>query len=151
MEARVPPGRPNSGRIVSEARLLARRLARGLVLVDAAAGTGCQVVASVTGARLAVLVVEDSVAGASDALRVYRLLRHFRIPFLVVYNKYRGGVGAERFSRLVGGGVRVAARIPYSECIVEAYREGGNPVEECAELREALGAVAEAVLGELGV
>ena len=153
VEASVPPGRPNSGRLVSEARIEARRIARGSpVLVDAAAGTGCQVVASVAGARLAVLVVEDTRAGLADASRAARLLRHFHVPCILVVSKYRGVRRPEAYAEELGlDAGRLAGVIPYSSCVVEAYREGRNPLEECAGFREALEPVAERLAEQLGV
>jgi len=90
----------NSGRLVTLVRdlatdLAARRRADGLhaddsasnVIIDGSPGTGCPVIASVSGARYAVIVTEPTVSGLHDLLRVFDLTRHFRVPAGVIVNK----------------------------------------------------------------
>jgi len=45
------------------------------------------VIASVSGARYAVIVTEPTVSGLHDLLRVFDLTRHFRVPAGVIVNK----------------------------------------------------------------
>ena len=57
------------------------------MIIDGSPGTGCPVIASVSGARYAVVVTEPTVSGLHDLLRVFDLTRHFRIPAGVIANK----------------------------------------------------------------
>jgi len=90
----------NSGRLVTLVRNLATALAAERraeearandgpsgVIIDGSPGTGCPVIASVSGARYAVIVTEPTVSGLHDLLRVLDLTRHFRIPAGVIVNK----------------------------------------------------------------
>jgi len=61
---------------------------RDVRLVDAAAGIGCPVISSVRGADVAVLVIDGTPTGASDAERVVDVLNHFQIPFFFVVNRW---------------------------------------------------------------
>lgn len=90
----------NSGRLVILVRALAMDLAAksrvetvdandgsSNVIIDGSPGTGCPVIASVSGARYAVIVTEPTVSGLHDLLRVLDLTRHFRVPAGVIVNK----------------------------------------------------------------
>ena len=90
ISGRLPPGRPNSGKIVSEEKERARAMATqdSIIVVDSAAGIGCQVVSSLAGANMAILIVEPTPASFSDLRRVYTLTRHFMQPAALVINKY---------------------------------------------------------------
>ena len=91
LHARVFAGQENSGKLVTlvkqQARDLARRTGRELVLVDGPPGIGCPVIAAVSGADLALMVAEPSVSGIDDLRRALATARRFRVPSLVVINK----------------------------------------------------------------
>lgn len=91
IHAQLAPGKENSGRLVSllksEARNRARALGLETVLCDGSPGVGCPVISSLSGARLAVGVVEPTPSGRHDFGRVADLCRHFRIPLAVIINK----------------------------------------------------------------
>ncbi len=90
ISAKLYVGKANSGKLVMREKELAKEIGRGNVLriVDAAAGIGCQVIASLAGSDLAILVAEPTPASLSDLKRVYALTRHFMIPVVLVINKY---------------------------------------------------------------
>jgi len=90
----------NSGRLVTLVRDLAMELAAANplagqpgtegsshVMIDGSPGTGCPVIASVSGVRYAVIVAEPTVSGLHDLLRVLDLTHHFRVPSGVIVNK----------------------------------------------------------------
>ena len=85
------PGQENSGKLVSllkaEARSLAREQGLDTVLCDGSPGVGCPVISSLSGASLAVGVVEPTPSGRHDFRRVADLCRHFRVPLAVIINK----------------------------------------------------------------
>lgn len=85
------PGQENSGKLVSllksEARSLAKAQGLDTVLCDGSPGVGCPVISSLSGASLAVGVVEPTPSGRHDFQRVADLCRHFRVPLAVIINK----------------------------------------------------------------
>jgi len=90
ISARLNPGRPNSGKLVTEEKTKARELADKdtVIVVDSAAGIGCQVVSSLAGANMAVLVVEPTPASFNALKRVHKLTKHFMQPAAIVINKW---------------------------------------------------------------
>jgi len=90
VSARLRPGRPNSGKIVTEEKENARNLAESnsVIIVDSAAGIGCQVISSLAGANMVILVTEPTLAGFNDLKRVHKLTRHFMQPTALIINKY---------------------------------------------------------------
>lgn len=90
VSARLDPGRPNTGKLVTEERDWAKSISDDnvIIVIDSAAGIGCQVVSSLAGVSMTVLIVEPTPASFSDMKRVFRLTRHFMQPSMVVINKY---------------------------------------------------------------
>jgi len=90
VSSEIKPGRPNSGKLVTEAKNLGRTISggKGLIIVDAAAGIGCQVIASLAGSQLALLVAEPTPASFSDLKRIHKLTKHFGIPSALIINMY---------------------------------------------------------------
>ncbi|MGC8836415.1 MAG: P-loop NTPase [Infirmifilum sp.] len=83
------PGRPNSGKLVTETKNIAKKMlgSEGLIFIDAAAGIGCQVISSLVGASALLMVAEPTPTSLSDLKRLHTLARHFRIPSMLVINK----------------------------------------------------------------
>jgi MinD superfamily P-loop ATPase len=74
---------------------LVRQKAAGLVkddinriISDGAPGTGCPVIASLTGVDYALVVTEPTVSGIHDLRRILDVTRHFGVKSGVVVNKY---------------------------------------------------------------
>ncbi len=124
ISASLRVGRPNSGKLVTEEKNWAKELAREgtLLVTDAAAGIGCQVVASLAGANLAILVAEPTPASFSDFKRVYRLARHFMMPSVAVINKYdlneEYAKEIEEFAEKEG--IEVLGEIPYDDRVAKS-------------------------------
>lgn len=91
VHARLQIGAENSGKLVSTVRLRAKEMARKkkdpLVLIDGSPGIGCPVIASITGASLALVVTEPTPSGLSDMQRILQLTAHFHVPSLVCVAK----------------------------------------------------------------
>lgn len=91
VHAQLFPGQENSGRLVSLLKGRARSLAEAedadLVLSDGAPGIGCPVIASLSGADLALLVAEPSPSGLHDLERGADLCAHFGVGAAVVVNR----------------------------------------------------------------
>lgn len=81
----------NSGRLVTLVRQKAAALvSEGLnkIISDGAPGTGCPVIASLTGIDYALVVTEPTVSGIHDLKRILDVTRHFGVKSGVVVNKY---------------------------------------------------------------
>jgi len=88
VSGQLRPGETGSGKIVQELRKRADELSCNVMVLDAAAGIGCPVIASVTGCDYAVLVTEPTPSGFSDLERILKIVNHFRIPYGIVLNKW---------------------------------------------------------------
>lgn len=123
VHADLYPGADNSGKLISSIRENARRLGREknyqLILIDGPPGTSCQAISSLTGVDLVLVVLEESLSGLSDYLRLAELIGHFRLPHLVVLNKT--GIDAsvaEKISAAISEHAgTVVARIPFDPAI----------------------------------
>jgi len=91
VHARLGMAQENSGKLVTIVRSRAKEIAEekgvGLVIIDGSPGIGCPVIASVTGATLALIVTEPTLSGLHDLARVADLTGHFGIPTVVCVNK----------------------------------------------------------------
>ncbi len=135
VHARLHPGGENSGRLVSLVRQEARRLAEaegaGLLLVDGPPGVGCPVIASLTGADIALVVTEPTPSGAHDMARVLDLAAHFGVRAALCINKADLHPGqAERMeAEAARRGARIVGRIPYDRAVTEAQIAGRSVME----------------------
>lgn len=81
----------NSGRLVTLVRRkkdeTAGRMGIRNAIIDGSPGTGCPVIASVTGADYALAVTEPTVSGIHDLIRVLDVIRFFQVPSGVIVNK----------------------------------------------------------------
>ena len=91
LHARLGAGAENSGKLVTLIRRRARALAgeelADLLLVDGPPGIGCPVIASLSGADVALIVAEPTAAGYSDFERIADLASHFGVPAALCINK----------------------------------------------------------------
>ena len=135
VHAKLGIGAENSGRLVTQVRNraaeLARELRHELILGDGPPGTGCPVIASVSGADLVVIVTEPTVSGVHDMERVLELAAHFGIPARVIINKADlNSEQADRIERIAAGaGSSVIARIPFDRSVNDALMAGETVVE----------------------
>lgn len=135
VHARLMPGAENSGRLVALVREqavgLAKEQQRDLVIIDGPPGIGCPVIASLTGADLAVVVTEPTLSGAHDWARVMELTLHFRIPVALLVNK--SDLNPELTEQIErdaqNRGVFIAGRLPYDGAFTEAQRRGLSVAE----------------------
>jgi len=134
--ARLAPGGENSGMLVAlvrkEARREATELKAPLILVDGPPGVGCPATSSLTGAGLAVLVVEPSRSALSDLRRVIDLCRTLSLPFGVAINRWDISPEVTDEIRAVCDAEEwpVLGAVPFDERIARAVSDGRIPVEE---------------------
>jgi len=88
VSGQLQPGESGSGKIVQELRKRAENLSYDVMILDAAAGIGCPVIASITGCDYAVLVTEPTPSGFSDLGRILEIVNHFKVPYGIVLNKW---------------------------------------------------------------
>ncbi|MBN2451633.1 MAG: P-loop NTPase [Lentisphaeria bacterium] len=130
VHARLGIAEENSGRLVAQVRGRAAELAAELgqerILGDGPPGTGCPVIASVSGTDLVVIVTEPTVSGVHDMERVMQLADHFRVPTVVVINK--ADLNAAQAGRIetiaAAHGSRVIGRIPFDRAVNDALMAG---------------------------
>ncbi len=82
----------NSGRLVTLVKEKARNLAlekrAEYIIVDGPPGIGCPLISSLSGANLALIITEPSLSAISDLERLLSVCSHFRLPALVIINKF---------------------------------------------------------------
>ncbi|MCU0821411.1 MAG: ATP-binding protein [Spirochaetes bacterium] len=135
VHARLGIAESNSGKLVTTVRREAARIARevgiDLIIADGSPGIGCPVIASLTGASLALVVVEPSVSGVHDMKRVHELTRHFSVKSIVCINKF--DLNNENTKHICDycaeNGIEVAAKIPYDINFTKAQLEAKSMIQ----------------------
>jgi len=156
VHAELRIGEEASGKLVSAVKERARSIAleseNDLMITDGPPGTGCPVLATITGADLALIVTEPSLSGMHDLERVLQVTEHFEIPAIVCINKYdineKNAGKIEEFCN--ERGVEVVGKLPYDPSPNMAMREETTVVEYRKNvLSEGLKALWERVVSEL--
>jgi MinD superfamily P-loop ATPase len=135
VHARLGVAQENSGKLVTlvrrNARLIAEREGLDYIISDGPPGIGCPVIASLSGASLALLVTEPTLSGIHDLERVIGVCRHFGVPALVCINKYDLNEDNTRHieSYCQGLGIKVVSKIPFDNVVTEALVQGVPVVE----------------------
>lgn len=135
VHARLGVAEENSGRLVSEVRRRASGVAQthrnAIRLADGPPGTGCPVIASVSGTDLVVIVTEPTVSGVHDLIRVLDLADHFGVPTAVVINK--ADVNEQQARRITAlaneRGSSVIGTIPFDRAVHDALMAGKAVIE----------------------
>ncbi len=128
--AHLYPGQESSGKLVTEVRLRARQQAlnqrRELLIIDGPPGIGCPVIAAVSGADLALIVSEPTIAGLHDLRRALQTVTHFGVPALICINKADIYPAAARDIAVEcdSNGVAVVGEIPFDPSVVNAMLAG---------------------------
>jgi MinD superfamily P-loop ATPase len=135
VHAQLAIGAENSGKLVSIVRKQARRIADELkapwIIVDGPPGIACPVIASITGASLALIVIEPTLSGVHDMERVLALTVHFGIPTMICINKWELNpqITEQIESSAQSSGAILAGRIRYDRAVTDAQIEGITVVE----------------------
>jgi MinD superfamily P-loop ATPase len=128
--AGLHPGKENSGKLVTlvkqRARLRALDEGRQLVLVDGPPGIGCPVISAASGADLALIVAEPTVAGVHDMKRILQATEHFHLHALVCINKADiYPLGTKLIEAYCwDNDFEIAGKIPFDETVTEAMVHG---------------------------
>jgi MinD superfamily P-loop ATPase len=135
VHARLGIGQESSGKLVTVVRSHAAEVARErdlpLSLIDGSPGIGCPVIASLTGANLALVVTEPTMSGLHDLERVAGVARKLRVPITVAINKH--DINPEAARRIAtwcaDTETLLAGRIPYDDAVTAAQVSGLSVVE----------------------
>lgn len=135
VHARLGIAESNSGKLVTlvrrEARAIAEETGSGLIIVDGSPGIGCPVIASLTGADLAVLVTEPTRSGLHDLSRVAELCDRLGVPCAVCVNRWdlNAGIADEIGGWCAARGHELLGLVPYDETVTKAQIAGRSVVE----------------------
>ena len=128
--ANLFPGQENSGKLVTLVKQRARQHALDenceLIIVDGPPGIGCPVISAVSGASLALIVAEPTVAGVHDMHRVLQTVKHFGVRAVVCINKadiYPAGAD-EIEAFCLENGIETVGRIPFDLTVATAMVAG---------------------------
>jgi MinD superfamily P-loop ATPase len=156
IHAHLLAGQENSGKLVSEVREQARKVAstggQEYIIIDGPPGIGCAVIASATGTDLVLVITEPTVSGLHDLERVLGVTQHFNIPAVVCINKY--DINPEKAQEIsdycAQRAIEVVGLIPFDTVVTKAMVQG-KPVTayEDGQVSEALRKVWKRVLATL--
>ncbi|HAN40717.1 MAG TPA: 4Fe-4S binding protein [Candidatus Cloacimonetes bacterium] len=133
--ARLDIGADNSGKLVtkvkSDSKALATEHSRELILVDGSPGIGCPVIASLSGADLALMVTEPSISGLEDLKRVCELGSKFDLKMACVINKtdINPRIATEIRNTMKQRNIPILMELPYSNDFSEAISLGQTLTE----------------------
>ncbi len=135
VHARLGIAEENSGKLVSlvrqQARVVAEERDCELIITDGPPGIGCPVIAAIGGATAVVLVVEPTLSGLHDMERVLALAAHFKVPGMILVNKYDLNLELteqiEQHAR--EHNLQLLGRIPFDPMFVSAMVAGKNVLE----------------------
>ncbi|BAF58766.1 MinD superfamily P-loop ATPase [Pelotomaculum thermopropionicum SI] len=130
VHARLGVAEENSGKLVTLVRNQAREIAlkekRPVIIIDGPPGIGCPVIASITGTDAVLIVAEPTVSGEHDLERVAELVKYFNIPSFLCVNKYdiNPGVSKKIEEKAAASGIVAVGRIRYDRSVTEAQIKG---------------------------
>lgn len=133
--AKLRAGEGSSGKLVADIRKQAADIAKSenneFIILDGPPGTGCPVIATLTGTDLAVVVIEPSVSGVHDAKRVIELCRHFKVPVAAVINKHdiNPAISSAIEDFAAREKIPVAGRIAFDKIFVESMKKRMTVIE----------------------
>lgn len=134
VHARLGIAEGNSGKLVTIIRKRAKEIALEkkyeLIIADGSPGTGCPVIATVTGCSFVLIVTEPTVSGIHDLKRVYSLIEHFKIRSAVCVNRY--DINLEKSDEIAGFcremKIPLFGKIPYDADVTKAQIAGESIV-----------------------
>lgn len=135
VHAKMAAGEENSGRLVTQVRKRAKEIARenesDFILTDGPPGIGCPVIASLSGTKKVLLVIEPSMSGLHDAMRLQELIKNFNIPSYAVINKFdiSNELTVKILKYLKDNNIPILGKIPFDPLFTLAMIEEKSIVE----------------------
>jgi len=139
LDAYLQPGAENSGKLVTLIRKKAQEKAEECgadgIVIDGPPGTGCPVIASITGTDLAIAVVEPSLSGIHDVGRIIELTSTLKTPIAIVINK--ADISRKNTSDLIAfakeNDIPILGELPYDKNVNTAQSHRETVVEYAPE------------------
>jgi MinD superfamily P-loop ATPase len=133
--ARLGIAEENSGKLASLIRDKKNELAASFKLeksmIDGSPGTGCPVIASITGTDYALVVTEPTVSGIHDLKRILDVINFFKIRSGIIVNKY--DLNPEKTQEIKEVAKQYSSDflgiIPYNKSVTKAQMKGLSVVE----------------------
>ena len=124
-----------SGKLITlvrnNARILANKHDKDLIIIDGPPGIGCPVISAISGVDLVLIVTEPTVSGVHDMERILGVAYHFNIPAVVCINKYDINLDnvqlIEKYCE--DNGLEVVGKIPYDTIPTQAMIKGMTVIE----------------------
>ena len=138
VHAKLDIGEENSGKLVTAVRKKSSEIACAndldYIIIDGPPGIGCPVIASLSGADLALVVTEPTLSGIHDMERIFAVASHFKIPSACCINKY--DINPENSSQIEAWcrdhSVPLLGKIPFDEEIIRSMVQGYPLTENSA-------------------
>lgn len=135
-EGRLLLGMPNPTPVIHATVETAMAEKMDLV-IDCPPGTSCPMVAAVRKADMVVLVTEPTPFGAADLDLALQVINDLKKPAMIVIN--RADLGEADIDSLARKySVPVAAKLPFSRSIAEAYAKGNPPASMDRQWRDSM-------------
>ncbi|MCG7850829.1 MAG: (4Fe-4S)-binding protein, partial [ANME-2 cluster archaeon] len=101
----------------NNARILADKYNKDLIIIDGPPGIGCPVISAISGVDLVLIVTEPTLSGIHDMERILGVAGHFNIPAVVCINKFDINPGNTQLIEkyCAKNGLDVVGKIPYDE------------------------------------
>jgi len=162
VHARLGIAQENSGKLVSlvrrEAKAVAEAGERELLICDGSPGIGCPVIASISGARMVLVVAEPTLPGLHDLQRVAELCRQLNVKAAVCINKVdiNPEIALEIEADAARRGMPLLGSIRYDDSVTTAQVRQRAVVEVCdgpaaADIRALFARVHAAMRGVQGL
>jgi MinD superfamily P-loop ATPase len=157
--AKLGVAEENSGRLVTIVRDKAKEVVLKYteldkIIVDGAPGTGCPVIASLTGVDYALIVTEPTVSGVHDLKRVLEVTSHFKVKSGIIINKFdlnlKQSLKIETIAKALK--IKILGRIQYDKAFTQAQIKGLTIIEYSNnETTEQIKQTWEKVKQEIGI
>jgi len=140
--ARLKMGRGNSGKLVTEVKkvLSAYQTEDALAILDGPPGTGCPVIASLSGVDLVLVVTEPTDSGLSDLKRLLKTISLSCVKAAVCVNKY--DINPKQTAVILQyceeNKVPYVGNIPYDKRVLTAVNDGACVADTQSPARDAI-------------
>lgn len=134
VHACLEPGEENSGKLVAEVRRKAKKIAqldgKEYIILDGAPGVACNVISSLTGVKIVIIVTEPTLSGLHDLERVVNLVERFRVKPCFVINKFDISIEmTDKIETYLNNlGYKISMKIPFDKKIFKAIMENKIPL-----------------------
>ncbi len=122
--AQLRMGSGASGKLVAAVKnqLVKQSPDTGWAIIDGSPGIGCPVIASISGADMALIVAEPTISGMHDMKRIISTIRHFGVSCAVCINKsdVNPDISKQIEDYCTGLEIPVIGRIPFDETVIKA-------------------------------